>query len=65
MICVELDIKSTEYKAKYDTKVNSQESETIKKTTNEDEETQGFIFNKLKESNPHLNEKLEEYRKLL
>lgn len=64
---VELDIKSTEYKAKDDTKVNAQEGENIKKanTNEEEEELQGFMFNKLKQGNPHLNERLEEYRKYL
>lgn len=62
---VELDIKSTEYKAGDDTKVNAQESDNIKKSSNDDDEIQGFLFNKLKQSNPHLNEKIEEYRKYL
>ena len=62
---VELDIKSTEYKAGDDTKVNAQESDNIKKSSNDDDEIQGFLFNKLKQSNPLLDEKIEEYRKHL
>ncbi len=64
---VELDIKSTEYKAIDDTKVNTDnvKNQAAQKTPNEDEALQGFNFNKLKQLNPHLSEKLEEYRKHL
>ncbi len=64
---VELDIKSTEYKNKDDTKVNTDDlkSQSSQKNINEDEPIQGFMFNKLKQLNPSLSEKLEEYRKHL
>lgn len=64
---VELDIKSTEYKNKDDTKVNENDvkNQQAQKGLSEDEPIQGFHFNKLKQLHPSLFENLEEYRKHL
>jgi UDP-glucose:glycoprotein glucosyltransferase len=69
---VELDIKSTEYKAKDDTKVNEAEEDIKTQTPKPDgssagdeEATQGFMFNRLKQLNPDLVDKLNEFRKYL
>jgi UDP-glucose:glycoprotein glucosyltransferase len=63
---VELDIKSTEYKAKDDAKVNadtSSESTTDQTANNVEEESiQGFNFKKLKQLNPNLNTHLEDFK---
>ncbi|XP_057192327.1 UDP-glucose:glycoprotein glucosyltransferase 2 isoform X1 [Triplophysa rosa] len=61
---VELAIKNTEYKAVDDTQVKDSKSVT---TDDEDEndEVQGFLFGKLKKSNPELQEELGELRKHL
>lgn len=67
---VELDIKSTEYKARDDTKVNANDSsdrQTAQKTNENEEEQgiQGFMINRLKQLNPSLEDKIEEFRKHL
>jgi UDP-glucose:glycoprotein glucosyltransferase len=64
---VELDIKSTEYKARDDTKVNANDHQTAQKTNENEEEQgiQGFMINRLKELNPNLEDKIEEFRKHL
>lgn len=71
---VELDIKSTEYKAKDDAKVNAaQEASSSEKVNGEEarkngeaeQPVQGFMFDKLKELNPGLNEQLDEFKKHL
>lgn len=66
---VELDIKSTEYKAKDDSTVNAQADELNKreqkKEGEEEPPLQGFMFDRLKEQNPELKEQLDEYRKHL
>ncbi|ESP03274.1 hypothetical protein LOTGIDRAFT_137613 [Lottia gigantea] len=61
---VELAIKSTEYKAKDDTKVEGmRESDNGSKDQDiEGEEVQGFIFSKLRERHPELKENLREFR---
>uniref|UniRef100_A0AAY5ED61 UDP-glucose ceramide glucosyltransferase-like 1 n=1 Tax=Electrophorus electricus TaxID=8005 RepID=A0AAY5ED61_ELEEL len=61
---VELAIKSTEYKAVDDTQVKDSKSAT----TSEDDDTdevQGFLFGKLKESHPELQEQLRDLKKHL
>jgi UDP-glucose:glycoprotein glucosyltransferase len=65
---VELDIKSTEYKAKDDTKVETSTDEASKSAQMSDsseKSLQGFMFDRLKELNPDLTERLEDYRKHL
>jgi UDP-glucose:glycoprotein glucosyltransferase len=69
---VELDIKSTEYKAKDDKNINADESEQKKvQQKKEDEErddnlsVQGFKFNKLKKNHPEVSDELKEFRKHL
>ena len=62
---VELDIKSTEYKAKDDSKVNADGAESghgdnSQVVEGKDESTQGFMFGKLKQMNPQLSELLDE-----
>lgn len=61
---VELDIKSTEYKAKDDTKVNAdQNNESAQtKTLDPDESVQGFMFNRLKDLNPTLKTQLDDFK---
>ncbi len=54
---VELDIKSTEYKAKDDTKVNEGESDNA----DPDAAIQGFMFNRLKSAYPDLDKELNEF----
>lgn len=66
---VELDIKSTEYKAGDDSKVNAATDSTSESSDHkqvlEDQPIQGFHFDTLKEQNPNLGEKLDEFRKHL
>lgn len=67
---VELDIKSSEYKAKDDTKVNEQDNTGANIGNRDDQnarddEIQGFLFNKLKNLNPQLENELNEFRKYL
>ncbi|CAG0885304.1 unnamed protein product [Cyprideis torosa] len=58
---VELQIKSTEYKAQDDSKVDGGSGHSL--TGEQDEEAvQGFYFQKLKSKNPNLTEKLEHLR---
>ena len=69
---VELDIKSTEYKARDDTKVNA-DSDGDSTTTGQkkksaesaQESIQGFMFDRLKQTHPHLVGQLDDYRKHL
>ncbi|XP_069558740.1 UDP-glucose:glycoprotein glucosyltransferase 2 [Brachyistius frenatus] len=61
---VELAIKSTEYKAVDDTKV--QDSKTVTNAEDDDnDEVQGFFFGTLKKSHPELQEQLIELQKHL
>lgn len=62
---VELDIKSTEYKAKDDSKINAKEGDVAESAVNEDESTQGFKFHKLKQLHPDLGKELDEFHKHL
>ena len=63
---VELDIKRTEYKAMDDTKVETSTDSNSKTVSDQgDKNLQGFMFDRLKEINPDLTDKLEEYRKHL
>lgn len=66
---VELDIKSTEYKAKDDANVNAAVVDETKVDAEQKERgeqpIQGFVFDTLKEQNPALTEKLDEFKKHL
>ncbi|KAH0504019.1 UDP-glucose:glycoprotein glucosyltransferase 1 [Microtus ochrogaster] len=63
---VELAIKSTEYKAKDDTQVKGTEMNTTVIGENDPiDEVQGFLFGKLRELHPSLEEQLKEFRKYL
>lgn len=74
---VELDIKSTEYKATDDSKVNAADGLPNEPTSESsqqhqqreaqagDQPVQGFLFDTLKEQNPNLADKLDEFRKHL
>lgn len=57
---VELDIKSTEYKAKDDAKINSQDGTNLESKI--DESINGFNFNKLKNSYPDVSKELDEFK---
>ncbi|XP_076857427.1 UDP-glucose:glycoprotein glucosyltransferase 2 isoform X2 [Brachyhypopomus gauderio] len=61
---VELAIKSTEYKAVDDTLVKDSKSATANEEEEADE-VQGFLFGKLKESHPELQEQLGDLKKHL
>ncbi|XP_036427441.1 UDP-glucose:glycoprotein glucosyltransferase 2 isoform X2 [Colossoma macropomum] len=61
---VELAIKSTEYKAVDDTQVKDSKSSTTHEEDDHDE-VQGFLFGKLKESHPELQEQLGELKRHL
>ncbi|ELU12397.1 hypothetical protein CAPTEDRAFT_227323 [Capitella teleta] len=58
---VELAIKSTEYKAKDDSKVEGQAPDSEEDT----EDVEGFMFGKLKKLHPELNEHLTEFQEHL
>lgn len=70
---VELDIKSTEYKATDDSKVNAADTGSSSSPSEsqphqgetKDAPVQGFLFDTLKEQNPGLADKLDEFRKHL
>ncbi|XP_043926163.1 UDP-glucose:glycoprotein glucosyltransferase 1 [Protopterus annectens] len=63
---VELAIKSTEYKAKDDTQVKSTDTNTtVLDEKDSVDEVQGFLFGKLRNSYPQLQEQLKELRKHL
>lgn len=68
---VELDIKSTEYKATDDSKVNAADTGSSSSESQpqqgelKDVPVQGFLFDTLKEQNPGLADKLDEFRKHL
>ncbi|ETE67294.1 UDP-glucose:glycoprotein glucosyltransferase 1, partial [Ophiophagus hannah] len=63
---VELAIKSTEYKAKDDTQVKGTDiNSTVIGDSDPIDEVQGFLFGKLRQSHPHLEEELKELRKHL
>jgi UDP-glucose:glycoprotein glucosyltransferase len=65
---VELDIKSTEYKANDDVKVETSTDEAGKSaqiSDSSEKSLQGFMFDRLQELNPDLKERLDEYRKHL
>ena len=70
---VELQIKSTEYKAQDDTKVqssgspgSSSESENQSSDSNEEEQDiEGFLFGQLKKLNPELSPKLDKLKQTL
>ncbi|XP_071084353.1 UDP-glucose:glycoprotein glucosyltransferase 1-like isoform X2 [Haliotis cracherodii] len=59
---LELAIKSTEYKAKDDTKVEGHAGGESSHAEDEEEDVQGFIFNKLKKLHPELTDNLKEFR---
>ncbi|KAK7090839.1 UDP-glucose:glycoprotein glucosyltransferase 1-like isoform X2 [Littorina saxatilis] len=59
---VELAIKSTEYKAKDDTKVEGAAEGDSADLEEEGEELQGFVFSKLKELHPELENELKDFR---
>ncbi|KAL2081652.1 hypothetical protein ACEWY4_023505 [Coilia grayii] len=61
---VELAIKSTEYKAVDDTQVREAKS-AADSDDDDNDEVQGFLFGKLKKSNPDLKEQLKEFKKHL
>ncbi|KAI0213511.1 UDP-glucose:glycoprotein glucosyltransferase 2 [Lamellibrachia satsuma] len=61
---VELAIKSTEYKAKDDTKVEENKNKDSKKD-DDDEEVEGFIFSTLKKQHPELTQNLTEFQQHL
>ncbi|XP_072330785.1 UDP-glucose:glycoprotein glucosyltransferase 1 isoform X2 [Scyliorhinus torazame] len=63
---VELAIKSTEYKAKDDTQVTGSElNATVMNENDPVDEVQGFLFGKLKQLYPEIQEQLKELRKHL
>lgn len=69
---VELQIKSTEYKAQDDTKVTAEQSgapgdegASQQSTEDEDVDVEGFLFSKLKVLNPDLAPKLDKLRQAL
>lgn len=70
---MELQIKSTEYKAQDDTKVqssgspgSSSESENQSSDSNEEEQDiEGFLFGQLKKLNPELSPKLDKLKQTL
>ncbi|CAF0760777.1 unnamed protein product [Didymodactylos carnosus] len=63
---VELQIKSTEYKAKDDSAIkDDQYDETFDNEKSKNEDTQGFLFGNLKELYPELTSELNEYRTYL
>lgn len=62
---VELAIKSTEYKAKDDTKVDGDGNRTGEKDESVEDEVQGFIFSTLKDLHPDLKKDLAEFRQHL
>ena len=60
---VELDIKNLEYKNKDDAKLNKKDIKESKNTYGKKEDSlNGFIFDKLKQLNPTINEKLIEFK---
>lgn len=59
---VELAIKSTEYKAKDDTKVEGEAEGDGGEWEEEGEELQGFVFSKLRDLHPALEKELKEFR---
>ncbi|XP_076453817.1 UDP-glucose:glycoprotein glucosyltransferase 1-like isoform X2 [Babylonia areolata] len=59
---VELAIKSTEYKAKDDTKVEGEAEGDSGDWEEEGEELQGFVFSRLRELHPELDKELKEFR---
>jgi UDP-glucose:glycoprotein glucosyltransferase len=68
---VELQIKSTEYKAQDDTKVTAEQSgapgddSASQQSEDEDVDVEGFLFSKLKVLNPGLAPKLDKLRQAL
>ncbi|KAK9504391.1 hypothetical protein O3M35_010731 [Rhynocoris fuscipes] len=60
---VELQMKSTEYKAQDDTKVEG--TQTDESEEEEDEEVEGFNFSKLKQLYPDKKDSLEKFRQVL
>uniref|UniRef100_A0A6A7FWQ9 UDP-glucose:glycoprotein glucosyltransferase 1-like isoform X2 n=2 Tax=Hirondellea gigas TaxID=1518452 RepID=A0A6A7FWQ9_9CRUS len=61
---VELAIKSTEYKAQDDTKLEDEDQQDQNQERSDDH-TQGFIFSKLKSRMPEVSEELTEFKKHL
>ncbi|XP_005100215.1 UDP-glucose:glycoprotein glucosyltransferase 1 [Aplysia californica] len=59
---VELSIKSTEYKAKDDTKVEGGGDSDASDDEDDGEEVDGIVFSKLKELHPDLKAELKEFR---
>nr|CAD7428481.1 unnamed protein product [Timema monikensis] len=62
---VELQIKSTEYKAQDDTQVKGEESSDSSDQDDDEQEVQGFNFNRLGSLYPDLKEDLEVFRQHL
>ncbi|XP_013410964.1 UDP-glucose:glycoprotein glucosyltransferase 1 isoform X2 [Lingula anatina] len=62
---VELAIKSTEYKAKDDTKMQAGEDEEDDLEDDEGKDVQGIVFSSLRMKHPDLKEKLKEFKKHL
>lgn len=62
---VELAIKSTEYKAKDDTKVEGDKAQSSDEDEHWEKEIQGFDFHKLKELHPQLKPQLREFHNYL
>ena len=67
---VELQIKSTEYKAQDDTKVTAEHgsipgAEESGQEEDVDEDIEGFLFKKLKDLNPELSPKLDKLKQQL
>ncbi|KAL3846980.1 hypothetical protein ACJMK2_017920, partial [Sinanodonta woodiana] len=59
---VELAIKSTEYKAKDDTKVEGTGAEGEEEEEGDEDDVNGFIFSKLRELHPELKADLKQFR---
>lgn len=59
---VELAIKSTEYKAKDDTKVEEANKDDSDDNEDDGTEVEGIVFSKLKELHPELKSKLKDFR---
>lgn len=65
---VELDIKNLEYMNKDDAKVKKDaqtESQGSHEATKSDDSMNGFLFDKLKQLNPEVNERIDEFKKYL
>ncbi|KAH9487627.1 UDP-glucose:glycoprotein glucosyltransferase 1, partial [Bulinus truncatus] len=59
---VELALKSTEYKAKDDTKVEGEKTGSFSEDDNDAKEIEGIVFSKLNEIHPELKKELREFK---